>query len=84
MKRTLRVDFGETLSVGGYQSVKPALSDSFEYNTDDFKTITEEEEFRKAFKEKVRQEYFALKQQMVRDFIEFGKQIQGVYVPCKQ
>lgn len=85
MKKVYRVEFGETLSVGGYQSIKPALSDSVEYDLDDFPDGVEtEKEFRAVFKEKVRQEYFKLKETMLQDFIAFAEQMQKIRIPTKK
>jgi hypothetical protein len=84
MKKILRVDYGETLSLGNYQSIKPALSDSIEYDPNSLPEGQSEEQFREAFKEKVRQEYFNLKEQAVKDFIAFASQLQSVHVPAKK
>lgn len=83
-KRVCRVEFGETLSVSTYQSIKPVLGDSVEYDPNALPEGVTEEQFRAEFKEKVRQEYFQLKEQMLRDFIGFAEQVQKIDVPVKR
>jgi len=82
-KRICRVDFGETLSLGNFQSIKPALSSSIEYNPQELPDGVTEEQFRNEFKEEVRKEYFSLKQTMMNDFTDFAIQLQKVNVPSK-
>jgi hypothetical protein len=70
--------------MGNFQSIKPALSDTVEYDPDALSEGITEEQFRKEFKEKLRQEYFELKMQMVKDFISFAEQLQKVDIPAKR
>lgn len=83
-KKSFRVEFGETLSMGNYQSIKPGISSSVEYDLENIPEGLSEDVFKEQFTRKVRQDYFKLKEDAVKDFVDFSAQIGKMTIPAKR
>ena len=67
-KRSFSVSFGETISINGFQNVRPAYSETIEITTQLIPDNFTVEEIRENFKNAARVQYFHVRAQAIHDF----------------